>query len=169
MSAPSKAFNLQSVKIRSMQRLTNSIEPTTARQAVTNVVKPVEGTYQAATQVKVLSPVIIDIIEADVFHLTESSTKCNAMVSYHSLYRGLSPWHDMKWKLNELGRALAFFKGLEYVRTSRQGRGLANDAKAVGLTDSTPSLGKPSTWGSGQQCSAKSRYCFTNTLRLECE
>lgn len=44
MCAPSKALNLQTVKIRSMQRLTISIEPTIARQVVTNVVKPVEGT-----------------------------------------------------------------------------------------------------------------------------
>ncbi len=58
MSAPSKALNLQSVKVRSMQRLTTSIEPSTVRQAVTNVVKPVCGRYQAATQVKVLSPEI---------------------------------------------------------------------------------------------------------------
>ena len=169
MSAPSKAFNLQSVKIRSMQSLTNSIEPTTARQTVTNGVKPVEGTYQAATKVKVLSPVIFNIVEADIFHGMESSTKDGGKVSHHSLYRGLSPWHDMRWKLNELGRALAFFKGLEYVGTSRQGQGLTNDTKAVGLIDSTLSLGKPSTWGSDQQCCAKSRYCFTNTLRLECE
>ncbi|OOY83879.1 hypothetical protein BOW14_12780 [Solemya velum gill symbiont] len=169
MSAPSKALNLQSVKIRSMQSLTNSIEPATARQAVTNVVKPVEGTYQAATQVKVLSPVILHIIEADVFHSTESSMNGDALVSHHALYRGLSPWHDMRWKLSELGRALVFFNGLEYVRTSRHGQELTNDAKAVGLADSTRSLGKPSTGGSGQQCCAKSRYCFTNTLRLECE
>lgn len=169
MSAPSKALNLQSVKIRSMQSLTNSIEPTTAWQAETNVVKPVEGTYQAATQVKVLSSVMSNVVEADVFHQTESSTKNGAMVSHYSLYRGLSPWHGMRWKLSELGRALAFFNGLEYVGTSRQGQGLTNDAKAVGLIDSTRSLGKPSTWGSGQQCCAKSRYCFTNTLRLECE
>ncbi len=103
MSAPSKAPNLQSVKIRPMQRLATSIEPTTARQAVTNVVKPVEGTYQAATQVKVLSPVIVNIIEADVFHDTESSTKGDAMASRSSLYRGRRPWHGMKWKLGELG------------------------------------------------------------------
>jgi hypothetical protein len=44
MRAPRKAHNLQSVKIRSMQRLTTSIEPTIARQAVTSVVKPIEGT-----------------------------------------------------------------------------------------------------------------------------
>ena len=63
-----KRLILQPVEIRSMQRLTPSIEPTIARQAVTNVVKPVEGTYQAATQVKVLSPEIINVVDADVIH-----------------------------------------------------------------------------------------------------
>ena len=147
MSAPRKALNFQSVKIRSMQSLTNSIEPTTARQAVTNVVKPIEGTYQAATQVKVLSPVMFNAVEADTFHCSGKLHDDGAMVSHLSLYRGLSPRHDMRWKISELGRSLVFFKGLEYARTSRQRRGLANDTKEVGLTDSTRSLGKPSTWG----------------------
>jgi len=164
MSAPSKAFNLQSVKIRSMQRLTPSIEPTIARQAVTNVVKPVEGTYQAATQVKVLSPEIFDIVDADVFHYAESNTKDDVMVSRHLVYRGLSPWHGMRWKLNELGRSSVFSK--EYVVLSRQGRESTNDAEEVGLTDSTLSLGKPSTWGSGQRWRDCLRTCQTNTQRL---
>jgi len=73
----------------------------------------------------------------------------------------------MRWKLGELGRSLVFFKGLEYARTSQRRRGLANDTKEVGLTDSTRSLGKPSTWGSGQQCRAELRYYFTNIQRLE--
>lgn len=164
MSAPSKAFNLQSVKVRSMQRLTTGIEPTTARQAVTNVVKPVEGRYQAATQVKVLSPVILNIVEADVFHCAESSMKGDVLVSHHSLYRGLSPWHGMKRKLDELGRSSVFLR--RYARTSQNRRGLANDAEEVGLTDSTPSLGKPSTWGSGQQYSDGASTCLINPQRL---
>ena len=56
MGAPRKAHSLQSVKIRSTQRLTTNVEPNIAWQEVTNVVKPMNGTYQAATQVKVLSP-----------------------------------------------------------------------------------------------------------------
>ena len=80
--------------------------------------KPVEGTYQAATQVKVLSPEIINIVEADVLHKMESSMKSDVMVSHSLLYRGRSPWHDMRWKLSELGRSLVFFRKLEYVRTS---------------------------------------------------
>ncbi len=51
-----EALNLQSVRIRPMQSLTNSIEATIALQEVTNLMKPIEATYQAATQVKVLNP-----------------------------------------------------------------------------------------------------------------
>ena len=58
--------------------------------------KPVGVTYQAAIQVKVLRPEILDIIEVDVFQRTEGSMKDGVMVSHHSLYRGLRPWHDMR-------------------------------------------------------------------------
>jgi len=166
MRAPSKALNLQTVKIRPMQRLTTSIEPTTARQAVTNVVKPVEGTVQAATKVKVLSPEILNIVEVDALHYAEGRMKGDAMVSHHSLYRGLSPWHVLRWKLSELGRSSVFL-GTRYVKTSQQRRGLANDAEEVGLTDSTRSVGKLHTWGSGQQWSDKFSSSFTNTQRLD--
>ena len=102
MSAPRKVRKEQSVKIRSIQSLTNGIEPTIALHEVTSVMKPIGGTYQAATQVKVLSPENYDIIEADVFHSAEGSMKGGDMVSHHSLYRGLSPWHDMRWNLHKL-------------------------------------------------------------------
>lgn len=164
MRAPSKAFNLQSVGIRPMQRLTPSIEPTIARQVVTNVVKPMEGTYQAATQVKVLSPEIINIVDADVLHCAEGRTKDGVMVSRHLIYRGRSPWHGMRWKLDELGRSSVF--STEYVVLSQQRRGTANDAEEVGLTDSTLSTGKPYTGGSGQQWRGCLSTCQTNTQRL---
>ncbi|MCD8525378.1 MAG: hypothetical protein LRY67_06595, partial [Gammaproteobacteria bacterium] len=64
MRAPSETRNKQSVKIRSMQRLATGIEPTITQQMVTNAVKLMKGTYQAATQVKVLSPETFNIIEA---------------------------------------------------------------------------------------------------------
>ena len=108
MRAPSKAFNLQLARIRPMQRLTTSIEPTTALQTVTDAVKPVEGTYQAATQVKVLSPVIFNVVEADALHYAESRMKGDDMVSHYLLYRGPRPWHGMRWKLSELGRSSVF-------------------------------------------------------------
>lgn len=164
MRAPSKARNKQSVKIRPMQRLTTSIERSVTQQMVTNVVKLTEGTYQAATQVKVLSPEIYNVIEADVLHETESSMKDDVMVSHHSLYRGQRPWHDRKWRLRELGRSSVSLK--EYVGTSRQRRGLTNDTEEVGLVDSTLSLGKPSTWGSGQRLNDWLRSRQVNTLRL---
>jgi hypothetical protein len=92
-----------------MQRLTTSIEATIALHEVTSVMKPVEATYQAATQVKVLSPEIFHVIEADVFHCAEGSMKDDTMVSHYSLYRGRSPWHDMRWSLRKLGRSSASF------------------------------------------------------------
>ena len=126
--------------------------------------KLIEGTYQAATQVKVLSPEILDIIEADVFHCAEGCMKGDDIVSHHSLYRGLSPWHDMKWILRELGRSSVFSK--EYVGTSQNRQGLTNDAEEVGLIDSTLSIGKLCAWGSGQQYGNWSSTNQRNTLRL---
>ena len=164
MSAPRKVHKEQSVKIRPMQRLTISIEPTITLQEVTNVMKLMEGTYQAATQVKVLSPEISDIVEVDVFHCAEDRTKSNAKVSYYLLYRGLRPWHDMRWNLCKLGRSFVFLK--EYAGTSQNRQGLANDTKEVGLTDSTLSMGKPCTWGSGQQWSDWLSTIQNNTQRL---
>ena len=164
MSAPRDVRKIQSVRIRPMQSLTNSIEATIALQEVTNVVKPVEVTYQATTQVKVLSPEIIKIIEADVFHCAEGSMKGDIMVSHHSLYRGLSPLHGMRWSLRKLGRSSVSSK--EYVRTSQNRRELTNDTEEVGLTDSTRSIGKLCTWGSGQQWNVWLSTSQNNTPRL---
>jgi len=164
MSAPRKVRKEQSVRIRSIQSLTDSIEPTIALHKVTSVMKPVEGTYQAATQVKVLSSEIPDIIEADVFHYTEGSMKGGDMVSHHSLYRSLSPWHDMKWNLRKLGRSSIFSK--EYVGTSQSRQGLTNGIEEVGLIDSTRSVGKLCTWGSDQQYGGCVNGNWSNTLRL---
>ena len=164
MSAPRKVRKNQSVRNRSMQSLTNGIEATIALQEVTNVMKPIEATYQAATQVKVLSPEMCDIIEADVLHKTEGSMKDGVMVSHHSLYRGPSPWHDMRWSLRKLGRSSV--SSQEYARTSQNRRELANDAEEVGLTDSTRSIGKLCTWGSGQQWKVWLSTCQINTPRL---
>ena len=162
--APRKVRKNQLVRIQPMQSLTNSIEATIALQEVTNVMKPIEATYQAATQVKVLSSEIPENIEADVFHCAEGSMKGDAMVSHHSLYRSLSPWHDMRWSLRKLGRSSVFSK--EYARTSQNRQGLANGTEEVGLTDSTRSMGKLCTWGSGQQWKAWLSTSHNNTLRL---
>jgi len=159
-----ETLNLQSVRIRLMQSLTNSIEVTIALQEVTNVVKPIEATYQAATQVKVLSPEISNIIEVDVLLSTENSMKDGVMVSHHSLYRGLSPWHAMRWTLSELGRSSVFLNW--YTSTSQQRQGVVNDIEEVGLTDSTRSIRKLCTWGSGQQWKTWLSTSHNNTPRL---
>lgn len=78
--------------------------------------------------------------------------KGDVMVSHHSLYRGQSPWHGMRWNLRKLGRSSVFSK--EYAGTSQSRQELANDSEEVGLTDSTRSIGKLCTWESGQQWKA---------------
>ena len=164
MSTPRKVHKEQSVEIGSIQSLTNSIELTNALHKVTSVMKPLGGTYQAATQVKVLSPEIYDIIEADVFHSAEGYMKDDDMASHHSLYRGLSPWHDMRWNLCKLGRFSVFSK--EYAGTSQNRRGLAKDTEEVGLIHSTRSIGKLCTWGRDQQSGYCGRGNLNNTRRL---
>jgi len=107
---------------------------------------------------------MFEIIEADVLHCTEGRMKDDAMVSHHSLYRGLSPRHGMRWSLRKLGRSSMFSE--EYVGTSQNRRELTNDIEEVGLTDSTQSIGKLCTWGSGQQWEAWLSTSQINTLRL---
>lgn len=115
-------------------------------------------------KVKILSPEMFNSIEADALDRAESSMRGNAMVSYYSLYRGLRSCHDMRWILCKLGRSSVFSK--EYAGTSQSRRGLTNDAEEVGLTDSTRSIGKLCTWGSGQQWNVWLSTSQINTPRL---
>ena len=59
--------------------------------------KPARRMYQAVTKVNVLSPVIFNVVEVDVFIIAENNTKVGAMASWHSLYRSLRQWHDTRW------------------------------------------------------------------------
>lgn len=80
----------------------------------------------------------------------ESSKSNHVKVRDYSLYRGLRPWHVLRWKLYELGRSVAFPQvGVHWNKLKR--RGLMEDAAEVGLIGSTLSAGKPHTWGSGQR------------------
>jgi len=54
-----------------------------------------------------------------------------------------------------------------YAGTSQQRQELAEGVEEVGLTDSTLSLGKLSTWGSGQQWRAGLSFNQPNPQRLE--
>ena len=70
--------------------------------------KPMEGKYQTATQVKVLSLVINKVKEVYSFHSLEDSTIYFDKARNRLLFRGLSPWYDIERKLQKLGRALTF-------------------------------------------------------------
>lgn len=96
--------------------------------------KPMEGRYQTATQVKVLSPVIINNKEVDSFHLLEDSTICIDKARDRLLFRGLSPWYDIEWKLQELGRALTFFA------KNRTKCGQVRDQKSELIEDDIPPI-----------------------------
>ncbi len=73
MRVPSKVYNIQLVQIQPGERLATTPELNPARRVVT-VCCEARGTgYWAATQVKVLSPEIYHVSEADVFYLTEGS------------------------------------------------------------------------------------------------
>jgi len=54
-----------------------------------------------------------------------------------------------------------------YVGTSHKRQGLTNDSMVVGLTHNTRSLGKPSTWGRGQQRRNSVSACFPDTRRSD--
>ena len=53
----------------------------------------------------------------------------------------------------------------KYVETSQKRRGLTNDSVVVGLTGITLSVGKPRTWGSGQQWRDGFSACLLDTRR----
>jgi hypothetical protein len=50
-------------------------------EEVTNQAELKRRMYQAVTKVNVLSPVIYDVVEVDVFIYAENNTKANAMAS----------------------------------------------------------------------------------------
>ncbi|MCL0076603.1 reverse transcriptase domain-containing protein, partial [Dehalococcoidia bacterium] len=58
-------------EIQSGERRATTPVLNSAREAATNLVKPEGGRYRAGTQVKVLSPEIATVAEADAFHFVE--------------------------------------------------------------------------------------------------
>ena len=66
--------------------------------------KPPEGRYRTATQVKVLSPEITNIGRDDRVHFLEVSMSGSAMVSDRMPSRGLRPWYGVERRVQELGR-----------------------------------------------------------------
>jgi len=74
MGAPSKIHTIQLVKIQPEERLAATSELNPAPSLVTGCCEARGMGYWAATQVKVLSPEIYLVSEADVFHVTEGNT-----------------------------------------------------------------------------------------------
>ena len=70
--------------------------------------KPQYRNYQTATQVKVLSPVIFHVIEAECFHILEGYKMNFVLVKNTSLYRGLSPQYGSERNSQKLGRSKKF-------------------------------------------------------------
>ena len=88
-------------------------------------------------------------VEADAFHCVEGSKWDSVNGKLSSLYRSLRPWYVLRWNLRKLGRSMSF--RLRYDGTSSKRQGLSDEDMEVGLANSTLSMGKPCTWGSGQQ------------------
>jgi len=98
--------------------------------------KPTDGRYQTATQVKVFSPEIINVREVDSVHLLEDSMIHLDKVRDVLLSRGLRPWYGIAWKLQELGRACLFLTCSQKVANNLKKIGCSDDNQAVGLTHS---------------------------------
>jgi hypothetical protein len=97
--------------------------------------KPPAGMCQTATKVKVLSPEIFDIEEADSFHLLEGCKSCTAMARCGLLFRGLRPWYGTERKLSEPGRPVQFLRE-QIPGNNLERRGFRDDCTGVGLIHS---------------------------------
>jgi hypothetical protein len=94
--------------------------------------KPQDRKHQTATQVKVLSPEITLIIEADVVHKSEGNKIDFAMVRNLFLYRGLSPQYGVEWKSQKLGRSKQFSRERIFANNLKK-KESGNDCLEVGL------------------------------------
>jgi len=101
----------------------------------TKQMKPPAGMFQTATKVKVLSPEIIDVEEADSFHALEGCMSCTAMARCGLLFRGLRPWYGTERKLSEPGRPVQFLFWQKPGNDPKR-RGFGDDCAGVGLIHS---------------------------------
>ena len=152
MRALGKVDKLQLVKIQSTQSVASSVEPNFTYGEVTNHVKLRGGMYWVVTQVKGVSSEIPNIIEVDMFHCMEDRMcSCVKANNYRSI--GVKDHDTIQDGIYlNLGDPLCSYES-EYFKTSCQEQGLRKDAMEVGLAHSTLSMGKPCTWGRGQQYS----------------
>jgi hypothetical protein len=136
--------------------------------------EPPEGMYQTATQVKVLSPEITNIGEADSVHKLEGSMSYTAMARYSVLFRGLRPWYGTERKLSEPGRPVLFLQG-QIPGNNLERRGFRDDSTGVGLIHSRGVAGVMSceeiihSKGLALLCKGKGKHVTTTELEGTCE
>jgi len=142
--------------------------------AVTKQMKPPEGMYQTATQVKVLSPENPHIEEADSIHELEGRINHSVMASYGLLFRGLSPWYGTERKLSEPGRPVLFLQRRIPGNNSKR-RGSGEDSTGVGLIHSRGVAGVMSceerihSKGLALICKGKGKHVLTTELEKTCK
>jgi len=136
--------------------------------------EPPEGMYQTATKVKVLSPEITNIEEADSVHKLEGSMSCTAMARYSLLFRGLRPWYGTERKLSEPGRPVLFLQE-QIPGNNLERRGFRNDSAGVGLIHSRGVAGAMPceeiihSKGLALLCKGKGKHVTTTELEGTCE
>ena len=124
-----------------------------ALEEVTNQVMPKERMNQAVMQMNGLSPVIINVTEADGVHYLRRRNLAdrNRLETQDSVGVLDNSMIQDGCGVN-LGDPVRSFPEMEeYVGTSRKGQGLKDGTQEVGPMGSTRSLGKPGTWGSDRQ------------------
>ena len=82
---------------------------------------------------KVLSPVIFNVKDVDSFHLLEDNMIYFVLVRDRLLFRGLSPWYDIEWNLQELGRP-SLFPEIRIFATNQEMRECGDGILGVGST-----------------------------------
>lgn len=141
---------------------------------VTKQMKPPEGMYQTATKVKVLSPEIHGIEEADSFHMLEGSMDCAVMARSSLLFRGLRPWYGIERKLLEPGRP-ALFLQRRIPGNNPERRGFRDDSAGVGLIHSRGVAGampceeRIHSKGLALICKGEGRHVSITELEDTCE
>lgn len=93
-----------------------------------------------------------DIVEVDMLHIMENRM-CSCVKASNYRSTGVLDHDTLQDGIYlNVGDPLYSYVS-EYFKTSCQEQGLKDDTMEVGLTHSTLSMGKPCTWGRGQQYS----------------
>ena len=119
-----------------------------------NTSKPCRRIKQAATKVKGLSSVILIVTKVDGFHDTGRQHCCVRIWRERGGFVGvLGRGMLEEGKHVNLGDPLRALwqQAAEYQQTSQSRRGCWDHVAEVGSAGSTPSAGKPRTWGSGRR------------------